>query len=183
MPVKVIDKNQKVVNNWLAHFKGERRIRNKVINFEYARSSPSISKLLLTVREDVILAILSLQIKEFVIYMMVKTYPNDQQIVDIAEWIIEDYSKMSIRAIQHCFSIVKQNKEPFNNVIYNKIDVGMIMNFLGEYNKYDYEIGSSSAEAKAEYDVLKAQSRKTSTDSKLAGLGSRFNQMKKELKK
>ena len=61
---------------------------------------------------------------------------NADQIIDTAEFILDNFHGLSIRALQHCFNMIKMAEPPFNKELYNTINGTKIMKFIQDYDKY-----------------------------------------------
>ena len=165
------------------HLAGGKRISNSIVTKEYALQEPCMFQLKNTMDVQTLEAVISLQIRNLLEFFNFKNTMNADQILDTAEFIVQDFDGLSLRAIQHCFNMIKKSEYPFNKELYNTINGHKILQFLAEYDKYidDYLFGKATF--KTELDKYRADDRKDFTSQKLGNLSTAIKDIKKQFQK
>jgi len=138
-----------------------------------------------TQKEKSLVIMVSLQIQDLLDFFGFKNTMNANQILDTAEFIVQDFDNFSIRAIQHCFNMLKKGEPPYNTELYNTLNGAKILRFLKKYDEYIDDYLFSESNKKAEHDKIRAFTRTDieNSISKLGNLSAGFNAIKKRNKK
>ena len=87
-----------------------------------------------------LIAILSLQLETLKDFLNVKANFTDNQILDTAELILQEYDDLSFTAIMDCLKLIKLGRPPFHKELYAAIDGRQVFAFLDKYRVYISEL-------------------------------------------
>ncbi len=103
--------------------------------------SSASNNLKATFPAQTIIGVIALQITDLQNFLNFKNKMSANQILDTAEFILEDFEILSFTMIQDCFNRVKRGLPPFDKVLYQSLSGRKILDFLAEYDRMvDYEL-------------------------------------------
>jgi hypothetical protein len=154
-----------------------------LITKESGLAERRLFQLKFTQKAKSLVIMVSLQIQDLLDFFGFKNSMNANQILDTAEFIVDSYDNFSLRAIQHCFNMLKKGDPPFDKELYNTLNGAKILRFLKEYDAFIDDYLFSEATFKTETDKFRADDRKDFTTQKIGNLSFAIKDIKKQFEK
>jgi len=144
---------------WQKHLSGgleHKRLPAHAINVTAAVAEPRISHLTRVAPRENVIALITLQIKDLIDFFNFKSTMSSEQIVDTAEFVVDEHYNLSLMAVQDCFNLIKKAKPPFDKDLYQSIDGRKILEALNKYDIYMHEHLMAAAEEESKTSIRSA---------------------------
>ncbi len=143
LPPQIIKERSAIMTRWLRHYGNDtpKRIPNNEITMQKGIAELRLMHLKATFPAQTIIGVIALQITDLQNFLNFKNKMSPNQILDTAEFILDDFEILSFTMIQDCFNRVKRGLPPFDKVLYQTLSGRKILYFLAEYDRMvDYEL-------------------------------------------
>lgn len=155
-------------------------IRNRDITIQTGLQERRLYQLAKTQSEKELIGLIGLQLQDLIEFLGLNGKMTAKQIFDTAEFILDKHGFFSLRALQHCFNMVKNSEKPFDKPLYNAINGKKILEWLNKYHEIVDEYLFADANSKVYTDHFRATERTKQDDINraFADLTSTFGRVK-----